>query len=242
MIVVKHSEKLEVSINELHIKIEELNRTIIDITSHKTRLSQENIELIKEVQDLKVGPCSIYVHIFQMHKCVNYNVYVLILQVNIESIIYSRSQISSQLEDARRRLEDDERRRQILEATLHQVNIITVKMFRNFDLRMISLILTVNLHRSKSTWSLCEYNLKRSPRLGSTSKGNWLNPTVNVNNGAPNTRPRLLPVLRRSKRSAGSILRASKNRKNRSKHSSSRLTTLRSRSLASRARCLYSPL
>jgi hypothetical protein len=26
----------------------------VDITSHKTRLSQENIELVKEVQDLKV--------------------------------------------------------------------------------------------------------------------------------------------------------------------------------------------
>lgn len=54
LISVKHSEKLEITINELSIKIEELNRTIIDITSHKTRLSQENIELIKEVQDLKV--------------------------------------------------------------------------------------------------------------------------------------------------------------------------------------------
>lgn len=50
----KHVEKLEISISELHVKIEELNRTIIDITSHKTRLSQENIELVKEVQDLKV--------------------------------------------------------------------------------------------------------------------------------------------------------------------------------------------
>lgn len=51
----KTCEKLEVTISELHIKIEELNRTIIDITSHKTRLSQENVELIKEVQDLKVS-------------------------------------------------------------------------------------------------------------------------------------------------------------------------------------------
>lgn len=50
----KTCEKLEISISELHIKIEELNRTIVDITSHKQRLSQENIELIKEVQDLKV--------------------------------------------------------------------------------------------------------------------------------------------------------------------------------------------
>lgn len=50
----KTCERLEVSISELHIKIEELNRTIVDITSHKQRLSQENVELVKEVQDLKV--------------------------------------------------------------------------------------------------------------------------------------------------------------------------------------------
>lgn len=50
----KTCEKLEINISELHIKIEELNRTIVDITSHKQRLSQENVELIKEVQDLKV--------------------------------------------------------------------------------------------------------------------------------------------------------------------------------------------
>jgi hypothetical protein len=36
----KQVEKLEVHVHELTIKIEELNRTIVDITSHKTRLSQ----------------------------------------------------------------------------------------------------------------------------------------------------------------------------------------------------------
>jgi len=36
----KQVEKLEVHVQELVIKIEELNRTIVDITSHKTRLSQ----------------------------------------------------------------------------------------------------------------------------------------------------------------------------------------------------------
>lgn len=50
----KTIEKLEIHISELNVKIEEINRTIVDITSHKTRLSQENIELVKEVQDLKV--------------------------------------------------------------------------------------------------------------------------------------------------------------------------------------------
>lgn len=92
IISIKHVEKLEVQISELHIKIEELNRTIIDITSHKSRLYSENIELTKNVQDLKLS---------------------------IESVSYSKTQIISQLEDARRRLEDDERRRSSLESSLH---------------------------------------------------------------------------------------------------------------------------
>lgn len=50
-------------------------------------LEQENIELVKEVQDLKV---------------------------NIENATYLKSQLAGQLEDARRRLEDDERVRTIL--------------------------------------------------------------------------------------------------------------------------------
>jgi chromosome segregation ATPase len=66
----------------------------LDITSIKQRISQENLDLIKEVQDLKI---------------------------NIESVVYSKSQILSQLEDSRRRLEEDERRRSSLEATLRQV-------------------------------------------------------------------------------------------------------------------------
>lgn len=60
LISIKHSEKLEITISELNVRIEELNRTVVDITSHKTRLSQENIELIKEVQDIKVGISSCY--------------------------------------------------------------------------------------------------------------------------------------------------------------------------------------
>lgn len=52
---IKTVEKLEVHVAELNVKIEELNRTVIDITNHKTRISQENIELTKEVQDLKVN-------------------------------------------------------------------------------------------------------------------------------------------------------------------------------------------
>lgn len=89
---VRHVEKLEVSITELHVKIEELNRTIVDITSHKSRLHQENVELTKNVQDLRL---------------------------NIESVNYSKTQLISQLEDCRRRLEDDDRRRSSLESSLH---------------------------------------------------------------------------------------------------------------------------
>lgn len=96
IIHIKHIERLEISVSELNIKIEELNRTILDVTSLKQRISQENLDLIKEVQDLKI---------------------------NIESVSYSRSQIVTQLEDARRRLEEDERRRSTLEATLRQVEV-----------------------------------------------------------------------------------------------------------------------
>lgn len=93
---IKHIERLEITISELNIKIEEFNRTILDITSIRQRISQENLDLVKEVQDLKI---------------------------NIESVTYSRSQVLSQLEDSRRRLEEDERRRSTLEATLRQVEI-----------------------------------------------------------------------------------------------------------------------
>lgn len=118
LISVKHAERLEVTISEINIKIEELNRTIVDITSHKTRLSQENIELIKEVQDLKVCfittlHCWNAITIFFFHN----------FQVTLENSNYLKSQLAGQLEDARRRAEDDERRRSLLEANLHQVEI-----------------------------------------------------------------------------------------------------------------------
>lgn len=60
LLSIKTVEKLEIHVSELNVKIEELNRTIVDITSHKTRLSQENIELVKEVQDLKVKQLIFY--------------------------------------------------------------------------------------------------------------------------------------------------------------------------------------
>lgn len=41
--------------------------------------------------------------------------------MNIENVTYLRTQLAGQLEDARRRLEDEERRRALVEASLHQV-------------------------------------------------------------------------------------------------------------------------
>jgi hypothetical protein len=78
----KTIERLEITVHDLSLKIEEYSRTVIDITAVKSRLSQENIELTKEVQELKV---------------------------NIENALYLKSQIASQFEDARRRLEDEDR-------------------------------------------------------------------------------------------------------------------------------------
>ena len=39
----------------------------------------------------------------------------------MESIIYTKTQLAGQLEDSRRRLEDEDRRRSLIEASLHQV-------------------------------------------------------------------------------------------------------------------------
>lgn len=47
----------------------------------------------------------------------------VMLQVNLENAIYLKSQLAGQLEDARRRSEEDERKRSLLEAQLHQVEI-----------------------------------------------------------------------------------------------------------------------
>uniref|UniRef100_T1J4Y6 Paramyosin n=1 Tax=Strigamia maritima TaxID=126957 RepID=T1J4Y6_STRMM len=92
----KQVEKMEYTVHELHIKIEELNRTVVDITTHKTRLHQENIELIKEVQEVK-----------QLLDISN----------------HTKAQLATQCEDIRRRLEDEERRRSSLESQLHTVEV-----------------------------------------------------------------------------------------------------------------------
>lgn len=45
------------------------------------------------------------------------------LKVSIENISYSRTQIATQLEDTRRRLEDEDRRRSTLESQLHTLEM-----------------------------------------------------------------------------------------------------------------------
>lgn len=48
----KQVEKCEVTIHEMNIRIEEMNRTVIDITSHKTRLSQVSHSVVPSSQPI----------------------------------------------------------------------------------------------------------------------------------------------------------------------------------------------
>ena len=82
MMIQKTVEKLEQTVHESNIKIEELNRTVNEVTAQKTRLSAENTELIKEVHEYKVS---------------------------LDNANHLKTQLASQLEDTRRRLEDEER-------------------------------------------------------------------------------------------------------------------------------------
>lgn len=52
--------------------------------------------------------------------------------MNIENVIYLRTQVVGQLEDARRRLEDEDRRRSLVEASLHQVLPLLTKLTRKY--------------------------------------------------------------------------------------------------------------
>lgn len=45
------------------------------------------------------------------------------LKVSIENISYSRSQVQTALEDSRRRLEEEDRRRSTLESSLHSIEL-----------------------------------------------------------------------------------------------------------------------
>lgn len=69
-------------VHELNIRIEEVNRTVTEVTSQRQRLSQENAELLKEIHEYKVS---------------------------LDNVNHLKSQLAIQLEDTRRRLEDEER-------------------------------------------------------------------------------------------------------------------------------------
>merc|ERR1711970_194099 len=90
----KNVKSLNIVIQELNIKIEELSRTVSDLSSSKTRISVENVELHKSVQELKV---------------------------KIEEITYNSKTVVSNLEEVRRKYDDEERRRRKLEADYQAV-------------------------------------------------------------------------------------------------------------------------
>jgi chromosome segregation ATPase len=78
----KQVEKLEHSVSESSIRIEELTRQVNEVTSIRVRLTQENSELLKEIHEIKV---------------------------HLDNANHLKTQLATQLEDSRRRLEDEER-------------------------------------------------------------------------------------------------------------------------------------
>ena len=78
----KTVEKLEHQVSESSIRIEELSRQVNEVTSIRVRLTQENSELLKEIHEIKV---------------------------HLDNANHFKTQLATQLEDARRRLEDEER-------------------------------------------------------------------------------------------------------------------------------------
>merc|ERR1711970_1681047 len=85
----KNVKSLNIVIQELNVRIEELNIQISDFSSHKTRITSENLELHKSVQELKV---------------------------KIEEITYISKNAGSNLEEYKRKLDEEERRRRKLES------------------------------------------------------------------------------------------------------------------------------
>lgn len=146
------------------------------------------------------------------------------LQVNLENVIYLKSQLAGQLDDARRRAEDDERRRSILEANLHQVEIelesVRVQLEEESEAR---LDLERQLVKSQGEVQVCSRRLelirsklfrKRFCRYGNL-----------------NSKLRPSPVPKKSRSCAASSALASKSKRSTLKLSSSRWTTWRSRNL-----------
>ena len=82
LVALKTVEKLEYTVHELNIRIEEISRTVTEVTAQRVRLSTENAELIKEIHEYKVS---------------------------LDNVNHLKSQLAQQLEDTRHRLEDEER-------------------------------------------------------------------------------------------------------------------------------------
>ena len=82
LVITKTVEKLEHTVSECHIRIEELNRTVSEVTASRQRLSTENSELIKEIHEVKI---------------------------HLDNASHLKSQLAAQLETTRRSLEDEER-------------------------------------------------------------------------------------------------------------------------------------
>lgn len=78
----KTVEKMEHQVSESSIRIEELTRQVNEVTSIRVRLTQENSELLKEIHEVKV---------------------------HLDNSNHLKTQLATQLEDSRRRLEDEER-------------------------------------------------------------------------------------------------------------------------------------
>ena len=82
LVALKTVEKLEYTVHELNIRIEEITRTVTEVTAQRQRLSTENAELIKEIHEYKVS---------------------------LDNVNHLKAQLAQELENTRHRLEDEER-------------------------------------------------------------------------------------------------------------------------------------
>lgn len=103
----KTVERLELTIHDINIHVEELNRQVTEISSQRSRLSSENTELMKEVQEYKLL---------------------------LDNANHVKGQLAVQLEEIRRRLEDEER----VSALISKFKVIILERqitcMRRFDL------------------------------------------------------------------------------------------------------------
>lgn len=102
----KTVKSLNIVIQELNVRIEEMNRTVIDLTSYKQRISSENIELHKSVQELKV---------------------------RIEEVTYISKNAAGSMEEYRRKYEEEERRRRKLESDITAISQELASLRSSYD-------------------------------------------------------------------------------------------------------------